>query len=637
MDETSRERAGTAYDGASEWRGMTNRDKESPASRRFDASRRVQANNRPRDRARRDPAVPPRQPAASPDSPSSGTDLDFGRFVSDAAKRWPTTHRDPVRDRDSTRREQPIASGSGGGQPPDGPDGDEPTGAPFDRRKIGWFLAGAGVLFLIVLAAISQFGGDSTDTESTPVPTNDIAQQATGTPSLAPPGTVEPTAKATATETAPADTPTPTPIQSDLADQCETSCLIRAPLTEQSQSILDETGGRASYATDDWFWAIATHDTIALLDVSDVEVTLIRDSPETLHLYATRLPDGQTNDTAVYEFGDIIDKVDGNAIVSVAQLPAKVTSITAAGIWVEKFRPAPPDSGMVTLKEDRDPLVDSDLGVILPQVSDTGLEQTILDLQGTSSTDGTGIGTRAYMTPGNVMAGEYLFRRLESYGLTVRYEDFITPEGLLSTNIVGELPGHDDSAIYGVMAHFDSYAKDNLSIAPGADDNATGVAATLEIARILSAYELEHPVHLILVNAEETGILGSEAYARDHKKEGTPYEGIYNLDSVGSSRQGTHVYVNSDANSAWMTDLMVRLNDGYGLGQDIQPDQNPAIVADDNRLRAEGFESVLVARELFGQSPVHHTSNDVISGVSIPNTVSATQLVLLCVAALVVT
>jgi hypothetical protein len=52
-------------------------------------------------------------------------------------------------------------------------------------------------------------------------------------------------------------------------------------------------------------------------------------------------------------------------------------------------------------------------------------------------------------------------------------------------------------------------------------------------------------------------------------------------------------------------------------------------------LRNEGIEAVMVARELFGESSIHHTSNDVIENVSIPLTVRTAQLVLLAIAALV--
>jgi hypothetical protein len=361
---------------------------------------------------------------------------------------------------------------------------------------------------------------------------------------------------------------------------------------------------------------------------------MLRDSADTLNLYIATLPAGQTDFSILGGFGELLDSVDRTGIVMVGELPANVKGTAAAGIDVRKFAPAA-SADQSAEKQDLPRLEEGDIYGLSEDVNSDGILATITDLQGTSSTDGTGIGTRQYLQPGNVIAAEYLFRKLEAYGLDVHYEDFISPEGTLASNIVAEIPGRDDSAIYGVMAHFDSIAE-TFAIAPGADDNATGVAAALEIARILSGYELEHPVHIIFVNAEETGIVGSRYFAASAVTNKIPYEGIFNLDSIGSARQGQLVWLNSDSNSEWMMALMIRINEAYGLGQDIQARINPQIVADDNRLREQGFESILVARELFGTSPYHHTSGDTLENMSVPNTASATQLVLLTIASLVI-
>ncbi|HEV2072264.1 MAG TPA: M28 family peptidase [Thermomicrobiales bacterium] len=432
----------------------------------------------------------------------------------------------------------------------------------------------------------------------------------------------------------PLASPGATPIPPLLSGQCREGCLIRVPRNDLTVALLKETGERPSYESDTWVWTIVSAKTVMDLQASDVPVFLVRDSPETLYLYATRLPKDQSGSRVVREFGEVLDSVDGHSIVRVDDVPANVTDLIAARVWVEKVKPAAPGLASQSPAGIGEPISEVDLGVLLPEVDAEEIEQTIAELQEMSSTDGTGIGTRHYTSTGNAMAAEYLFTRLESYGLTVWYEDFVTPEGLLSTNVIGEIPGQDPGSIYAVMAHLDSVAADTSS-APGADDNATGLAASLEIARILSGYELKYPVHIILVNAEETAILGSDAYARDAVQEETPLEGVFNLDSIGSDRNGPRVYLNADEGSAWMMDLLVRINDGYGLGQELWVRQNPEIIADDNMLRAQGIEAVLVARELFGMSPVHHTADDIKENVSIPYTIEATQLVLLAIAALV--
>jgi Zn-dependent M28 family amino/carboxypeptidase len=242
-------------------------------------------------------------------------------------------------------------------------------------------------------------------------------------------------------------------------------------------------------------------------------------------------------------------------------------------------------------------------------------------------------GTRYYTKETNAQAAEYLFGRLESYGLKVWYEDFLSWEGYLMVNVVGEVPGSDGSEIYGVMAHFDTISSD-LNDSPGADDNATGVSASLEIARILSQYQLNHPVRVLFVNVEEVGIVGSNELGKRASAEGTPYKGIFNLDSVGAARQYAYMVVNGSSETQWMVDLYRRMNDAYGLGQVINAQSNDKIVADDNRLRDNGIDSIMVARELYGQSPYHHTPKDTIDTLRIPSVVSCTQLTLLSLAEL---
>jgi len=325
--------------------------------------------------------------------------------------------------------------------------------------------------------------------------------------------------------------------------------------------------------------------------------------------------------------------VDGHSIVRVDTIPPAVKELAAQEIWIEKLRPAGP-SVTVTAAGTGEPIADMELGALLPQVDVDNIWLTVADLQAMSSTDGSGLGTRQYSQPGNVMAAEYLFTRLESYGLDVWYEDFITWEGFLVSNVVGEISGRDPEMVYGVMAHMDSTAE-RFDEAPGADDNASGVAGTLEIARILAGYELEHSVHIIFVNAEETMIVGAMAYADGIVQNGVPIEGIFNMDTIGNGSHGSRLILNSGPQSAWMTDLMIRINSGYGLGQDIQVYQSDKIIADDSMLRNQGIEAVLVARLLAGDYTVHHSSADTIDNMSFDNTVTATQLVLLSIGALV--
>jgi Zn-dependent M28 family amino/carboxypeptidase len=84
-------------------------------------------------------------------------------------------------------------------------------------------------------------------------------------------------------------------------------------------------------------------------------------------------------------------------------------------------------------------------------------------------------------------------------------------------NIVAEIPGRAPAREGGgprevvlVGAHFDA-----VPGSPGADDNATGVAALLEMARVLKDEPLERSVRLCFFNLEEQGMVGSSVYAND--------------------------------------------------------------------------------------------------------------------------
>lgn len=411
---------------------------------------------------------------------------------------------------------------------------------------------------------------------------------------------------------------------------CPDRCLIRFSAGGDAERLLSEAQTRASFAADGYYWAIAEPQGIAWIE-HNADTTLVSTSAETLHLYITRMPSEETSDDRVASFGTILDSAGDWRLVEVASVPANVRPLTDWGYEVSKVAPAPPGD-IATVEEPTD-IATIEIGSLIDDVSTSSIESSMIDLIGMGSADGSGIGTRYYTTASNMRAAEYLYQKLESYGLDVWYEDFLTWEGYLVVNVIGEIPGADPSSIYGVMAHFDTIA-DDTNVSPGADDNATGVAASLEIARILSEYELHHPVRIIFVNVEEVGIVGSEQFAKNAVANNVPYKGIFNLDSVGAQRQYTYVVLNGSSETWWMIDLYKRLNEAYGLNQTINAMTNDAIVADDNRLRDQGIDAIMIGRELYGQSPYHHTSGDTIETVSIPSVAKAGALTLLCLATL---
>src|SRR5262249_28306810 len=71
--------------------------------------------------------------------------------------------------------------------------------------------------------------------------------------------------------------------------------------------------------------------------------------------------------------------------------------------------------------------------------------------------------------------------------------------------------------------------------APGADDDASGVAAVLEMARVMSLYRFNAHVLFAAVAGEEQGLLGSGYLAEQLKKDGWQVEAMFTNDIIGSS------------------------------------------------------------------------------------------------------
>ncbi len=134
-------------------------------------------------------------------------------------------------------------------------------------------------------------------------------------------------------------------------------------------------------------------------------------------------------------------------------------------------------------------------------------------------------GQNRYADPGHASAQQKIQERFQGLGLRTSLESGVYG-GVAYTNVVGVLPGvirPDD--IYLVGAHYDS-----VNNAPGAWDNASGVAAVLEAARVLSQYRFEATLVFLAFDREEQWMIGSSGYVRDHAWD--RMRGMINIESI---------------------------------------------------------------------------------------------------------
>jgi hypothetical protein len=115
--------------------------------------------------------------------------------------------------------------------------------------------------------------------------------------------------------------------------------------------------------------------------------------------------------------------------------------------------------------------------------------------------------------------------------------DKLTP----MANVLATIPGTDptDKRVYIMSGHLDSRVTDVMNRtadAPGANDDASGVAAVMEVARVLAGQKFPCTIKLVAVQGEEQGLLGAAHLAQRAKREGWNVVGVLNNDIVGNSK-----------------------------------------------------------------------------------------------------
>ena len=169
---------------------------------------------------------------------------------------------------------------------------------------------------------------------------------------------------------------------------------------------------------------------------------------------------------------------------------------------------------------------------MLNQVDMDSLEATVQHLQD--------YGHRLWNSDNAFAASNWIASRMQALGLEVEQQPFYAStwsgSGNAAPNVIGIQRGTKYPDTYVVCgSHFDSFSWEAYSggLAPGADDNATGVASVLESARIMTQYEFEYSIIYCAYGCEEMGLYGSEAYASRCQEQGMDIIGYFNNDMNG--------------------------------------------------------------------------------------------------------
>lgn len=146
--------------------------------------------------------------------------------------------------------------------------------------------------------------------------------------------------------------------------------------------------------------------------------------------------------------------------------------------------------------------------------------------------------TRHSLSSQFTSAAEWAVDQLQSFGYQVEQQPINVGSGR-SSNVVADHRGSESGArkLMLITAHLDSInIRDGMNApAPGADDNASGAAGILEIARVLSEHSAKHDLRLILFGGEEQGLHGSIQYVNElPENERTRIAAVINMDMVAT-------------------------------------------------------------------------------------------------------
>jgi Zn-dependent M28 family amino/carboxypeptidase len=192
---------------------------------------------------------------------------------------------------------------------------------------------------------------------------------------------------------------------------------------------------------------------------------------------------------------------------------------------------------------------------IVQEIDARNIERTIRKLVsfGTRNT----LSTQSDPNRGIGAAREWLFSEFSKVAeqsggrMTVEKQTFEqpkaarVPEPTMITNVVATLKGTQPESAgrtYIVSGHYDSMCTsptDATCDAPGANDDASGTAAVLEMARVMAKYKFDATIIFMAVAGEEQGLLGSTYAAEQAKQKGVDVEAMFTNDIIGSSLGAT--------------------------------------------------------------------------------------------------
>jgi hypothetical protein len=261
--------------------------------------------------------------------------------------------------------------------------------------------------------------------------------------------------------------------------------------------------------------------------------------------------------------------------------------------------------------------------IIQSVINETNIDSLIFFVEELSGEVQTIIGGSPYTIvsrhknqPSNDKAADYIKEKLESYGLPA-FDQWFSGSGrnVYAVQTGTEFPNQK----YIICAHYDDMPSGPL--APGADDNASGTAAVLEAARILTQYLSKYTIIYALWDEEEQGLVGAYYYAQQASAAGDSILGVVNMDMIAWDSNSDYivdVHTRPIGSSLYLKDKIVETNNLYNLGLDIDVKNPGSTYSDHAAFWNYNFGAILVIEDGTDFNAYYHTTNDKIQHFNQP-------------------
>jgi len=292
------------------------------------------------------------------------------------------------------------------------------------------------------------------------------------------------------------------------------------------------------------------------------------------------------------------------------------------------------------------PPADPKVAAILAAVQSSNIEKVLRDLSGEQNITVGGqehkIGTRNSYTSDLELSMAYLEEFYAGLKLKSERHNYQV-RGRKLANLIVEFKGsvHPEKVLI-VGAHLDSTAGDpwdSEDRAPGADDDLSGTAALMELAKALLHAVPGCTVRICHFTGEEQGLYGSKVYSDKVADEKIEVIAMIEMDMIGYCKlpgNRVDVHDNADQNGSHsLVEVMIRNVARYGLSLNVFDTHNHAVEgrSDHAGFLDHGFKAVLVSEEFTdeGFNPNYHSTGDRVSECNLPFATDVTRMVLAAV------